>query len=230
MAIPRKKSSKKLYLTLVLLVILIVAVAAIVYASQPAPVTAKVGLQVGDTFTYSIKGFSNLTVGATETPGFSQNNETDYYMVTITNVNGTSITMNTAWRLLNGTETDSKQTIDLSTGAKTDPTGFWAIYSSNLNVGDLLRPKGFDGVTVNGTNTQEYASSTRTRNFFTMSGEFYDVRDPTHNTLMYDNRAVYFDKQTGMLTYFIDYQDFNNPLMTEVITWTLVNSSVWAVQ
>ncbi len=227
----KKGLSKKVYLAIILLVVLVAASAAVILATQPAPVKAAVvGVQVGDTFTYSLKSASSLGIGAVDTPGFSQYNDTDYFKVTITDVNGTSVSMDTAWRLLNGTESDAHQTIDISTGAKTDPNGFWAIYPSNLNVNDLLRPTGFDGVTVNKTDTQTYADSTRPRNYFPMDGEFFDVRDPTHNTLMYDSRDINFDKQTGMLTYFIDYAQYNNPQMTEVITWTLVNSSVWVVQ
>ena len=113
---------------------------------------------------------------------------------------------------------------------KTDPNGFWAIYASSLNVGNLLRPTGFDGLTVNLTDTKTYADSTRARNFWFIDNQFFDVNDPTRNTLRYDYTGVYFDKQTGMLETLINYQEYNNPAMKEVITWTLINSTVWAVQ
>lgn len=224
--------TKKLYIAIVLLVILCVATAAIVYTATQlsAPKPAVLGVNVGDTFTYSLKGISNLGIGAVDTPGFSQYNDTDYFKVTITDVNGTSVSMDTAWRFLNGTENDANQTIDVSTGAETGQNVFWAIYPSNLNVKDLLRPTGYDGVTVNKTDTKTYADSTRQRNYFSMAGEFFDRNDPTHNTLMYDYRDIYFDKQTGVLDTFTNYQEYNNPPMTEVITWSLVNSTVWAVQ
>jgi hypothetical protein len=226
----QKGLSKKVYLAIILLVVLVAATVAIILATQPAPIKVTIGVHVGDTFTYSLKSASNLGVGAVDTPGFSQYNETDYYKVTITDVNVTSVSLDTVWRLLNGTETVSHQTIDLSNGAKTDDTGFWAIYASNLKVSNLLRPTGLDGITVNMTDTQTFANSVRERNYFQVAGEFFDVRDPTHNTLMYDSRDIYFDKQTGILTYFVDYQEFNNPQMIEVVTWTLVDSNVWAVQ
>jgi hypothetical protein len=54
--------------------------------------------------------------------------------------------------------------------------------------------------------------------------------DPTYSTLRYDTTFVFFDKQTGMLENLNWITDYNNPEMTEVITWKLVNSTVWAVQ
>jgi len=233
MAFKRKKSSKKVYIAILLLIVLIVvATAAIIFATQPAPAKkAVVGVNVGDSFTYSIVGMSNLTaIEAVETPGFLQYNQTDYYKITITGVNGTSVSLDTLWRFQNGTEVTGEQTISLSNGQKTDSNGFWAIYSANLNVGDLLRPTGFDGLTVNQTNTKTYADSTRVRNFWFIDNQFFNVNDPTYSTLRYDYTGVSFDKQTGMLETLTNYQEYNNPAMKEVIIWNLVSSTVWAVK
>lgn len=231
MAIPRKKSNKKVYIVIFLIVILIAATAAVIYAMQPGPVKAKVGVHVGDSFTYGITGTSTLqSLDAVESPGFSQYNQTDYFKITITGISGTSVSFDTLWRFKNGTEIPGKQTVDLSNGNKTDANGFWAIYASNLNVGNLLRPTGFDGLTVNLTDTKAYADSTRQRNFWFIENQFFDVNDPTHNTLRDDYTGVYFDKQTGMLTSLNSITYYNNPLKTEVISWTLVSSTVWAVQ
>ena len=231
MTFKQKGSSKKVYIAIVLLVVLIAASAAVIYASQPPAAKTNVGVHVGDTFTYSLMGISNLTsLDAVDTPGFSQYNNTDYYKITITNVNGTSVSLDTLWTFKNATSITGKQTIDLSNGNKTETNGFWAIYASNLNVGDKLRPTGFDGVTVNATDTITYLNSTRTRNYMSVGGESYLATDPTHSTLRYDTTIVYFDKQTGMLETLIWITDYNNPEMREVITWNIVCSSVWAVQ
>ena len=235
MAIKRKGSSKKVYIAIFLLVILIVATAAIIYVTQPAPVKAVVGVHVGnssgDSFTYSIVGTSTLTgLDAVETPGFSQYNQTDYYKITITGVNGTSVSFDTLWRFKNGTDVNGKQTIDISNGQKTDTNGFWAIYPSNLNVGDLLRPTGFDGLTVNRTITRTFADGARLENFWSIDNQFFNVNDPTYGTQRYVYTGVFFDKQTGVLETLTNYQEYNNPAMKEIITWNLVNSTVWAVQ
>jgi hypothetical protein len=224
--------SKKVYIAIFLLIVLIAATVAIIFATQPAPAKAAVvGVNAGDSFTYSLEGTSTLTgLNAVETPGFSQFNRTDYYKITIIDVNGTLVSFDTTWRFIDGTEITGKQTIDLSNGQKTDSNGFWAIYAANLNVGDLLRPTGYDGLTVNLTDTKTYAESTRETNFMSIRAESFLNTDPTYSTLRYDTTFVFFDKQTGMLQNLNWITDYNNPEMTEVITWKLVNSTVWAVQ
>ena len=232
MAIKRKTSQKKLYIAIILLVILIAATAAVVInAMKPTPVDVKVGLHVGDSFTYSIVGTSVLTdLNAVDSPGFSQYNQTDYFKITITGINNvTSVSFDTVWRFKNGTEIPASQTIDLSNGLKTDSNGFWAIYAANLKVGNLLRPTGFDKLTVNLTDTKAYTSGSRERNFWFIENQFFDVNDPTHNTLRDDYTGVYFDKQTGMLTNLNSITYYNNPLKTEVITWNLISTTAWAV-
>ena len=231
MAFKKKSSHKKIYFAIILLVVLIAASVAAIMAMQPSNKLV-VGVHVGDTFTYEIRGFSNLSsIGAVETAGFAHLNDTDYYKVSITKVNGTSVSLDTVWRFKDGTQTTGQQTIDLSNGLKTDDkNGFWAIYAGNLKVGDKLRPTSADTVVVNASDTMDYADSSRVRNYMSIGGESQLATDPTKSTLRYDSILVYFDKQTGMLESMIWITDYNNPLMREVTTWTLVDTSVWAVQ
>ena len=226
----KKGRSKKVYLAILLLVVIVVATAAIVYTTQFAAKKVEVGVHVGDVFMYSLKGTSALGLDATDDPGFDQYNATDYFKVTVSNVIGTTVTLNSVWRFLNGTEITSIQLIDLANGNKTDKYGFWALYPANLNVGDLLRPTGFDSQIVNKTETKSYADSVRYENFWSIEGEFQYALDPTQSTFMYDIRNIYFDKETGILTSLVDYQQFNNPQKVQVITWTLTNSSLWNVK
>jgi hypothetical protein len=231
MAFKKKGSNNKVYIGIILLVVLIVASAAVIFVTQtPAVKAVALGVQAGDTFTYQLLGTSNLTsLAAVETPGFSVYNSTDNFKITITNVHGTLVSLDTLWTFKNSSSITGSQTIDLSNGNKTEENGFWAIYASNLNVGDKLRPNGFDGVTVNASSTITYANSARERNFMAVGAESYLATDPTQSTLRYDTTFVYFDKQTGMLETLIWITDYNNPEMREVITWTLVDSSVWVV-
>jgi hypothetical protein len=221
--------SNKVYFAIILLIVIIVAAIAIVFASQDSVKPVTVGLNVGDTFTYSLKGTSSLGLGATLPTYFNQYNDTDYYKITVSDVNGSQVSLIEEWKFLNGTKVDNQQTIDLSNGNKSNMDGFWAVYASNLKVNDLLRPNGFDGVKVNMTDTQMYADSLRTRAFFSMDNEFFDATDPTHNTFRYDYISVYFDQQTGMLDTLTNYQEYNNPQMVLIITWKLISSSVWEV-
>jgi hypothetical protein len=231
MAFKRKSSSKKIYLAVILLIILIAAAAAVVYVvANPPPKVVTVGVNIGDTFTYNITSTSTLIgLDAVEPPGFFQYNQTDYYKITITGITGTNVSMDTLWRFKNGTEVTGTQLLDIANGKKVDDNGFWALYPANLNVGDLLRPKGFDGLTVNRTDTRVFADSTRWENFWFIDNQFYNVNDPTQSTQRYDYTGVTFDKTTGMLETLTNYQEYNNPAMKETITWNLFNSSLWLV-
>jgi len=232
MAFKRKKSSKTIYAAVILLVILLVAAAAVIYVvANPLPKVVTVGVHVGDTFTYNITSTSTLIgLDAVEPPGFFQYNQTDYYKITITDITGTNVSMDTLWRFKNGTEVTGTQLLDIANGKKADVNGFWALYPANLNVGDLLRPKGFDLLTVNRTDTRVFADSTRWENFWFIDNQFYNVNDPTQSTQRYDYTGVTFDKTTGMLETLTNYQEYNNPAMKETITWNLFNSSVWVVK
>ncbi len=227
----RKKSKAKIYLAIILLVILAVAggITALVYSSNgPKPVT--VGVKLGDTFTYSIKGTASLINETATIPDyFNQYNETEYYKITVTAVNGTNVTLDTAWRFKNGTEVNTPQTLDLSTGQKSDENGFWALYAANLNPGDLIRPNGHDEQAVNKTDTKAYADSTRIRNFWFIGNEFFDVTDPSHNSRRYEYVQVYFDKETGMVDTLVNLQSYNTPEREFIITWRLIDSSLWKV-
>jgi hypothetical protein len=227
---PKKAMSKKVYIAIFLLVILvgIAVVAAIVYTTQTSSSPVVPGVNVGDTFTYKLTGVSVLGSADAVTPGYlSEYNNTDYYKVTVTGINGSTVSFDSVWRFTNGTEIQKSQWVDLSTGA--DNGDFWAIYAPNLNVNDLLRPKGYDELIVNSTGTQTYSSSTRQTNFWSIENVFTDINDPTGNTQRYDFMGVYFDKQTGMLDTLTNVQEYNNPQYNLIITWQLTNSTVWGV-
>lgn len=233
---PKKGPNIKLYVGITLIILLVViAVGAIafVYNNQHAPntVNAAPGVHVGDTFDYKLMGASILFSQNAVTPDYLyQYNQTDYFRITITEVNGTVVTFKTDWKYLNGTNLQSTQWVNVSNGDQSDSNGFWGIYPANLKVGDLTRPGGFDKITVNQTDTQAYASSSRTRDYFSVSNQFYDVTDPTHSTFRDEFDTVWFDQQTGMLQSLTNIQQYNNPQYNILITWKLSASSVWAVQ
>jgi hypothetical protein len=219
--------TKKLYLAITLVVILSVATAAIIFTTQTPPGKPAVpGISVGDEFIYDIKGYAYIADLDSSVPDyFDQFNATEWYKVSITAVNGSEVTFDTTWRFMNGTELKNEQTIDLGNGMKTDPDGYWAIYTSDLNASDLIRPYGADGITVNKTETRD----SRETNYFTVESQFYDITDPTYGTQRYDIMYVYFDKQTGMLVELRNIQIYNNPEMTLTISWEIVDSNVWSV-
>ena len=226
MSYVKKPSHKNLYIAISLIVILVVASAAAVYfASIPKPI--KVGVQVGDTFTYSIQGISVLGVNVTTPDYFTEYNATEYYKVRVVDIQNTTITLGTEWKFKNGTDLTQTQKINIGNGDKSDDNGFWAIYPSDLTVNDLLRPEGFDGQRVNATDSKSYSSADRATNFFWVDSEFFDANDPTHSTYRYDYVGVNFDKQTGMMVNMQNWQEYNNPQYRLVITYILTNTTAW---
>jgi hypothetical protein len=229
----RRKSwkSRKVYIAVALLVVLVVAIAAAVYAvenlmNQPVGV----GVKIGDTFSYTLTGSAELTsVDAVIPTGFSDFNNTDYFQVTVTGINGSTVTLVTNWQFKNGTNVAKNQMVDLSTGNESDSTGFWAIFASNLNPNDLLRPKSQSNAIVNTTSTVTFSSGDRQANSFQYQNQLYDSNDPTHNTMRLDIINVNFDRKTGMLDNLVEIQGYNNPGMNLYISWQLENCSVWTV-
>ena len=167
----KNKLSNKAIIAIVLIVVIVAATAAVVYTVQtsfgPAPVV--VGVHVGDSFTYNMTGVSQIGNGSTATtPDYlSEYNNTDYFQVNITGVSGTMVSFNTLWKFTNGTEIPKTEYIDVANG--NDSGDFWAIYAANLNLNNLLRPKGYDNLIVNSTDTQTFTSGVRDRNYWSLT-------------------------------------------------------------
>jgi len=176
----KKPTHKKAYIAIFLVVILGVASAAIVYATQRANI--KVGVKVGDTFTYKLTGDSDLFSSDAVTPAYlSEYNETNYYEVIITGVNGSVVSFDTIWQFTNGTAIQNSEWINLATGNYSGD--FWAIYPPNLTLNNLLYPQEENtALIVNSTTTQTFAGSTRPSNFWSGDDVLYNSNDPTGST------------------------------------------------
>ena len=159
-----------------------------------------------------------------------QYNDTDYYRVNITAIEGSQVSLETTWQFKNGTQVTNQQVIDLSTGACAELAGFSYLYPSSLNVTDLLYPQETSKLAVNSTSTQQYVHSSRATNYWATEDEFVDTSDQTGNTARYDYISIYFDRQTGMLVQLTRIEFFTNPEIQLTTTWQLVSSNVWAVQ
>jgi hypothetical protein len=231
MAYKKKSKHTKAYAAIILVAILAIAAGAIVYTFQKSSSnkSSLVGVQVGDTFTYSITGSSSNPVPAMDYPGFYQLNDTQYYNVTITGIQGNSVTFETDWVFKNGTDSQQQQTIDLSNGVLSDESGFSFLFPANLKVNDPIYPQMNSTVPVNATLTQTYASGLRELVYFHVSTTQAYTEDPTQSTqrILYDE--VYFDQKTGMLTNFNEIQEYNNPQLELEVIYSLTSSNVWDV-
>jgi hypothetical protein len=230
MAFKKKRPHKKLIVAIILVAVLVVAVGALAYASQkPFSPAQLVGVRVGDTFIYSVTGSSSDPVPDVDYPGFYDLNNTQYYKVVVTAIQGSAVTLQTDWVFINGTDIPQQQTIDLSNGLTTDQTGFWGLYPANLKPSDQIYPHMNETVPINGTQTQPYASGARVSNWFTQETTQYLGTDPTQSTMRYLYDQVFFDQKTGIMTNFQDIETFNNPELQLEVIWYLTNSTEWNV-
>lgn len=228
----KKGVNKKVIVAIVLLAVIVIGVvSAVVFSTQnkSTPVLAKVGVQVGDYFTYSLQGYSDGAVPSTVSTDFGIYNATDYYKVTVTGINGTVVTLDTDWVLNNGTSIDTSQTIDLASGITSAEGGFYALYPADLNVNQTIYPHVYQNVWVNTTAPQEYASGTREIDSYTATGLLYYTQDPTYSTQCSTYDQVSFDRATGMLTTLMDIRDYNNPELSTEILWTLTSTNAWDI-
>jgi hypothetical protein len=229
MPIKKKRTHKGLIIAIALVAIIAIAAAAVVFNYQkPFPKTSLVGLQVGDSFTYSISGSCSAAVPSSYYPGFYQLNQTQYYKVAVTAIKGSFVTLETDWVFTNGTDISKQQTIDLSNGNTTDSQGFSFLFPANLKVSDTIYPNA-NTVPVNATFSQTYATVTRQTDYFHVSTTETYTQDPTQSTERYLYDQVWFDRQTGMLTSFSEIQEYNNPEIELQIIYTLTSTNVWTV-
>ncbi len=226
---------KKVYLAIIVLAVLVVASVGAFYALQ-APQdagaahtsTVKVGVKAGDTFTYNMTGIADLGSDDAIIPdNFKEVNMTDYYRVTITNVEAPIVSYNVTWQFTNGTQYNYSGKANIATGVNSQD--FWGIYEANLTQGNLVRSGMPDGATVNETQTKTYLNGDRQTNVLQMQGEFYDTTDLTYSKMYYDYSYVYFDSQTGMLVEFKDIQIYSDPKIMLTVEWNLVDSNVLQV-
>jgi hypothetical protein len=225
----RKQSRLKLYAVVVLVAVILLALV-VFLVIQPSQGRAP-GVKVGDEFVYDIIGtYSPDSANASVPENFYQLNMTEWYKITVTDVNSSKVSVDTVWRFTNGTELNQPCTVDINTGTTYPSSGFWAIFAANLKVNDVLRPSGMEQATINETRTTEYgAGVTRETNVVTQVRSYTDQDDPTGSTTMNEIVTIQFDKQTGMLVRLADVSIYNNPQITLNISWKLEESNVWTV-
>ena len=186
------------------------------------------GVAAGDIFTYSIKGYATLIdANATVPENFQELNMTEWYRVTITQVNDTEISFSSTWRFSNGTEIDSTGKVNIKTGIGNSPD-FWAIYASGLGANDFARPLREGGHVINATEMRTYKDGERETNYVSLPERLrYDADDPSRTITEY--LSIYFDKQTGMLVELRNSQVYSYPEVLIVLEWKITDSTVWDI-
>jgi hypothetical protein len=213
---------KKTYFTILIIIFSSLISTQTSFANAISP-----GVSPGNEFTYEIKFFHDSTNQSVIIPEqILDINKTDYFKVSITEVEENEVSIQTTWRFINGTEIEGSGTINLENGVTAGD--FWAIIGSNLNAGDRLHPTGIDRVFINDTITRNYGSGgNRETNLIDLTYTYYDDENPSRYYTEFSE--TYFDKQTGILVELIEKAVFPEPLTTESLSWKLVETNIWVV-
>jgi hypothetical protein len=164
------------------------------------------GVAVGNTFKYTYTFDSNIPQSISGFPELFQTlidqaKSMDSAQITITQVSGTTVTMQMIMQFKNGTQQSSTGTTDVSTG-QGNLTMF--LIAANLNPNDQIY-QGNNNEKINETITRTYSSGARqvnheniTLNYNVTQDELavYGITSPIQQT---NSQDTYWDKQTGSL-------------------------------
>lgn len=183
--------------------------------------TGRVGVSVGNTFTYSptVSWSSNDSTAAP--PSYLvEFNDTQWEEFTVTAISGTNITMKATTRYKNNTEITTGGWVDVSTGDNENMSE--EVISANLAVGDSMYTSSpYNTYTISDTLPRTYLSGARDTNY---------INNTSSGTLGYSNN-LYWDKTTGVLVEVV--QDVTNQTGAYTTTWSLdvqiISSNVWTV-
>jgi len=219
----KKQSSIVFILAIVLLIILILAI--VIFTNSGVRTYARLpGVSLGDTFTYDVTSFWNISKTNTTVPlTMLEINQTKSFRVTITNVTASLVTTLETWIFKNGTERNSTGLVNVETGYNSG--GFWPVVAANLRKDDLLHPAGQNNITVNGTISREYPSGARETNYFTFNYQGVDDEFGYYAA----EADYYFDRSTGMLVELYDSSTFLSTNAQGAILWKIKESNVWVV-
>ena len=217
----KKRSRVVYFLVILVVIILILAIVIFAYLGTQARVP---GVSVGDTFTFDVTFFWNSSDPNAVVPQeFLEINQTESFRVTISDINGSTVTTLDTWVFKNGTESSSTGLVNVESGINSG--GFWAVVATNLGKDDLLHPAGTDRITVNETIMREYPSGARETNHFIIN---YQAHDETYGYYT-EEGDYYFDRATGILVELYDRSTFLSANMQCAILWKIKASNVWVV-
>lgn len=204
--------------TAVLLLVLI----AFGLVGQTMAQSREIGVHVGDNFVYSINTIWSTNASAT-VPSYLVEINSTVFVVNVTAVQTPNVNATIAWIFSNGTQLNDLVTLDVDSGAVLyyipDTPVFQGFYTSNLVVGERLRPTGNDSSTlVQHLIVGNYSSGVRYTNEVEIDSS---VPGGT------EAKTLYIDKTAGVLVEFTDYTQLQD--QADEIVWALRETNLWAV-
>lgn len=186
------------------------------------------GVRIGDWYRYtsfSANWYSNDT--NTAIPAWlKEQNETEWYLISVVDIHGTNVTTQNAQRFKNGTERIILGYVDVETGA-TNNTGA-TIISADLTETDTVYAPGQTNIgRINETVTRAYPDGARETNHMNLT----QIYSPNNETRIYYAVQYYWDRLTGVLVEF--RQEASNKtgiyLSGYSQSFRLTSSDVWAI-
>jgi len=226
----KKKRQSRVVMLLSILIFVIIILAIIIYTNLgQQPAQAIPGVAKGDVFTYNVMGKVDTKDPDAEIPAqILDLNNTEWYSVTVTDVSGPDVSIDTTQHFKNGTEIAGIGTVNVETGINSPVNGFWTIFAANLKENDRIRPNGPDRSTINATRLRDYADGAkRETNALLLFTQYYDSENPDITYKEYGN--TYFDRQTGMLVELRYISVYTDPQVTLTLIWTIRDTNRWTV-
>jgi hypothetical protein len=199
-----------------ILSLLLIAMAEIAFAQ-----TIVIGVTKGNTFDYNYTLLWETTDPSAKPPAdYIEMNNTQWFRLSIADVSGYLIRVETTLHFKNGTETIKNGTVDTYHEAINVPFGFLLI-RANSNPNERIYPDGSNTI-VNETITRTYPNGNRETNRFIT--EF-----TTEST--YERTEIFFDRATGAAVEF-QYEGREKSGSYETTTKeiiTIQSSNVWTI-
>jgi len=191
--------------------------------------TKNVGVSLDDWFKYGATfEWSSEDPNATHPLGYEWWQlweEVEWWMITVEQVSGTNVTLQTVAHFVNETEIAGSGYIDIDTGAGENFT-LWFV-SADLDVDDTLYTSGdYSDWMINETIIRTYPDSTRETNHINMTMDYSWEEQYYHISMNY-----YWDRGTGVLAEMSF--DWENQTLEYLTTWSvsigITESNVWVI-
>ena len=183
-----------------------------------------VGVNVDDWFKFGdiTVNWSSDNPNATLPPNLEEFNETEWVLLSVKNVSGTTITFQSTRHFKNGTERIESGYLDIDTGDTENMGG--AAISANLEVNDTL----YTGSTVkiNETVVRTYPDGVRETNHLNVT-----LEESLMQYYYYRTENFYWDKPTGIVVeqYVEEIEQTEEYLTTYSALFRITDSSVWVI-
>ena len=197
-----------------------------------AEMMSNVGVSNGDIFRYSYKCYFNSNdPHVVPPPDLYSINQTDYFMINVTGVSGSSVNFEMMLRALNGSSSLGVGSMDMGTGMMSisgygGPASASGFYFMAPNVGMMGRmfPSSASSPTINDTLMMPYAGTSRLTNHFVTD------RNATEIGAINDS-DIYYDQTTGVMVQWRQetIQTNGNFQTNTTQMMKITSSNVWAI-